>query len=384
MERKRKILVLIDWYLPGFRAGGPIQSCSNIVDHLKNDFDFSIATSDTDLGGISPYPAILSDNWNTLPNGDRVYYFSKKSLNFQEIKMLLLRESFDTIYLNSLFSKYFTIYPLLILKNNKPGRRIIVAPRGMLGPGALNIKPLKKVLFLAFSKLFGLYKNVLWHASTEMECKEIKNVFGNNAEVVTALNLPSIRTINRVKRIKEIGKFNLIFLSRISLKKNLHSAIQFLRSLNKSMEVIFDIYGSKEDALYWDICESEIRKTSSNIKVSYKGIVDHSHIQEVFKKYHFFILPTSHENYGHSIVESLSAGCPVIISDQTPWRNLESKKAGWDISLSHKEKFVEALNQAARMQQSEFDEWSENAYDFAGSILYNENVIEQNRQLFLK
>ena len=45
---KKKILVFIDWYLPGFRAGGPIRSCANLISHLSDEFDFNIVTTDTD------------------------------------------------------------------------------------------------------------------------------------------------------------------------------------------------------------------------------------------------------------------------------------------------------------------------------------------------
>ena len=34
-------------------------------------------------------------------------------------------------------------------------------------------------------------------------------------------------------------------------------------------------------------------------------------------------------------IESLMAGRPVLISDQTPWRGLEQEKCGWDVPLAH-------------------------------------------------
>ena len=37
---KKKILVLVDWYEPGFKAGGPIQACKNVVTSLKGVMNF--------------------------------------------------------------------------------------------------------------------------------------------------------------------------------------------------------------------------------------------------------------------------------------------------------------------------------------------------------
>ena len=75
---KKKIVVLIDWYLPGYKAGGPIQSVANIVARLKGDFDFAIITDDTDANETKPYPNIKSNEWNVLADGTRVYYFSQQ------------------------------------------------------------------------------------------------------------------------------------------------------------------------------------------------------------------------------------------------------------------------------------------------------------------
>ena len=38
-------------------------------------------------------------------------------------------------------------------------------------------------------------------------------------------------------------------------------------------------------------------------------------------------LPSKGENFGHIIMESLAASTPVIISDLTPWKDLENARA---------------------------------------------------------
>ncbi len=37
---KPKVLIFIDWFTPGYKAGGPTTSNVNIVNHLSDDFDF--------------------------------------------------------------------------------------------------------------------------------------------------------------------------------------------------------------------------------------------------------------------------------------------------------------------------------------------------------
>ena len=82
-------------------------------------------------------------------------------------------------------------------------------------------------------------------------------------------------------------------------------------------------------------------------------------------------MPTLGENYGHAIFEAMTTGVPVMISDQTPWRNLEQMKVGWDIPLQMKDKFREAITQAAGWNQEEYDEWSIVQIHLPGNICGN-------------
>ncbi len=56
----KKILVCCDWYEPGFKAGGPIRSCVNFVNQMKEDYQIYVLTSDRDLDEQAPYEGIDS------------------------------------------------------------------------------------------------------------------------------------------------------------------------------------------------------------------------------------------------------------------------------------------------------------------------------------
>jgi len=105
-------------------------------------------------------------------------------------------------------------------------------------------------------------------------------------------------------------------------------------------------------------------------------------VHGTMKAYHLFVLPTLGENYGHVIYEALSAGDPVLISDQTPWRGLEKEKAGWDLPLKEKDKFKNALRQAAAWNQEEYDEWSKNAIQLARNSFDIPRLHEKYKKLF--
>ena len=186
--QKKKILIFIDWYLPGYKAGGPIQSIANLVNHLDDELDISIVTSNKDLGMNTPYADLTFNTWLNRDNY-RVIYLDEANQNSNMYRKLLTEHHYNAIYLNSLFSVRFTLLPLWAAIKLKS--EIVLAPRGMLGEGALNIKKIKKQLFLALFKFLKIAKRVTWHATAETESEEIKQHFGNDVKISIAPNLSS-------------------------------------------------------------------------------------------------------------------------------------------------------------------------------------------------
>jgi glycosyltransferase involved in cell wall biosynthesis len=381
MNEKKKILVFIDWFLPGYKAGGPIRSLANMVELLSKNFDFFIISSDRDLGDSNPYTNIKLNEWIDS-NNYKIVYLSPEKQNLSQYKKLISESSFDLIYINSLFSIRFSLIPILAIKYKLVDfyGKIILAPRGMLGQGAIKIKKIKKMLFIYFVRLLRLYKNIIWHATNEEEKNDIIKIFGKKETIRVSPNIPNL--IPCLKKKEKINEVRFYFLSRISQKKNLLFAILLFSNLKTEKNIIFDIYGPIEDKTYWKKCEQEIKKNRNNVKINYKNQINYISAQEIIPDYHFFILPTFHENYGHVIYEALSHGVPVIISNQTPWKNLKDKSIGWDICLSDRNSFMETIYLCIEMNQAEYDIISENAYNYAQKYARDRDIHSKAIQLF--
>lgn len=381
MKPKKKILVFIDWFTPGYKAGGPIQSCANLIEHLKDNFEFSVITRDTDYCETRPYPSVRSNEWNLLREGLKVYYFSADKLNKKNISAILRNEKFDRVFLNSVFSFYFTLYPLWILK--KFGfRHTTLASRGMFAKSALAIKPFKKKIFLLAAKSVKLFNNVTFNASSLQEENEIKNALGNNTMVKIAANLPKKNILQPFKfRVKYPGSLKLINIARISPEKNLKYALEIL--LTAKQRICFDIYGPVYNKQYWSACKEVIAQMPKNISINYKGAIQNDEIARTMLDYHFMFMPTLGENFGHIIIESLCSGTPVIISDNTIWRNTNNKPAiGWNIPLEQKELFKDTIESCLQMNQKEYNKMSENAYKHAVLYYENSDLTKENMELF--
>jgi glycosyltransferase involved in cell wall biosynthesis len=376
---KKKILIFIDWYVPGYKAGGPIQSVANMVAHLKEDFDISIITRDTDYSETIPYATVKSNEWNTV-EGVRVYYISADKLNYFTIYNLLKQEPAEYVYLNGIYSLYFTLIPLFIARKQRT-RHIVVAARGMLSKGSLGVKKVKKDLFLRTAKLTKLFGKVTFHATTDIENKEIHAALGRRVIVKTAANLASTSSSIVYKaRIKNETVLQLVNIARIAPEKNLLAAFQILQQVKTNVE--FDFYGPVYDQPYWEQCKAAIANLPSNVKATYKESIPSENVMSTLQSYHGMFMPTTGENFGHIILQSLAAGCPVIISDRTPWKQLRNKNCGWDISLSHPEKFAEAIDTLNQMPQETFDALSKSAFSYGIQYMNNPLIVAENKALF--
>ncbi len=380
MKVKKDILVFIDWFYPGFLAGGPVQSIVSIVEHLHDDFQFWIFTSNRDLNSIEPYPGIRANFWIDSPLNCKVYYADVKTLSKELIGNILSERVWHKVYINSLFSKYYSVIPLLLLKRKFKHLPVIVAPRGMFGYGALSIKKFKKKGFLFYARHSGLHKRVIWHAASQRETSEIRTGLKHETKIHTIANLPK-QLVLKSRVVKKPGELKLFFSSRLSPVKNVHFALEIL-SLVKEVAISFHLYGLIEDLNYWEQCKEVISRLPKNIKVEYLGIYKPHEADAVFEKEQVLFLPTLNENYGHSIVESLSSGCPVIISDQTPWKDLQEYAAGYALPLSSKKAFVGAIESIARMDEIEFSNMCKKAKLYIENKIKVDAIVQQYKTLF--
>lgn len=380
---QHRILILCDYYLPGYKAGGPIRTLANIVEQLGDEFQFKVLTRNNDLGEREAYRGITPGAWSRIGKAE-VCHLSPQGRRFQSLRRVLRATKPELLYINSLFSYPFSIKPLLMRRLGLiPRWPVVLAPRGELSTGALALKKLKKRLYLIAAKAMGLHRGITWHASSEYEAANIRRWFGERASIKVAPNLPARAAGaggENGRREKTPGQLKIIFISRVDRMKNLRGALKILGEA--SGQIQFNIYGPLEDRDYWAECRQIIEGLPSNISVRYEGSVEHERSLAVMREHDLFFMPTLGENFGHVIMEALLAGCPVLISDQTPWRGLEEKGIGWDLPLSETSRFRSVIEKCVAMGAEEFARRSAAAHRFALALAQDENMIEQSRRLF--
>ena len=220
-----KIFITIPWFLPAFRAGGPIQSVANLVNEYKDGVSYFIFCSDVDLNGAA-LDNVERDTWTPYNDHTTVWYNGPDQISDHLVKQAEIIKP-DIIFIIGLFSWHYNIVPMIFCKSPKK----ILSSRGMLHPGGLSQKKLKKKVYLTLFKLLEYHYKVHFHATDEDERTFISNYFGTVAKVSVAGNFP-----NKIGYLpvaaKLSGELKLVSVALISPMKNI---LQVLQALEKSV-----------------------------------------------------------------------------------------------------------------------------------------------------
>jgi glycosyltransferase involved in cell wall biosynthesis len=382
LNSKKKILIVIDWFYPGYKAGGPIQSCRNICLAIGDEYDIHVLTTDTDHGAKEPYPNIQAGAW--IFNEElkcRINYLPKKKLSFRLVISEMLHIDADFVYLNHLFSPYFVIAPLFYRFFNKNNAQWIVCPRGALFPSAISHKRNKKKPVMWLYRIFRLSSKVIFHATGADEALAIEKYFANPVTRLAG-NIPELKQPPFQGIEKNARELRCLFIARIVPIKNLRFLLQALALVENSCNIRLTIIGPKEDSAYWQSCLGLIGQLPAHIQVSDLGALPAQELSSHLHASHLYVLPTQGENFGHSIFNALHYGRPVLISDRTPWRNLEEKQAGWDLPLNQPVLFTRVIQLLAKYDQAQYDLLAMGAWRLAGEYVQSSGWKQEYKNLF--
>lgn len=366
-----KLFITYEYFLPAYKAGGPVQSLANLVANYGHT-EIYIYCRNTDLDGT--VLDVKADQWVSFNSHTKVFYASEK--NETNVYDLLTEVNPDVVFINGIFSPAFNLKPLLWSGDaNK-----VVSARGMLHPGALSQKSLKKKAYLAAYKLLGLHKKCIFHVTTQEEKQYVTDTFGNGVKVYVAPNFPNVIDKLPVTQ-KESGKLKLVTIALISPMKNIKLVLDALGKCSSS--ITYDIYGPVKDAAYWQECQQLITTMPNNICVQYHGAVTPDKILNTLADNHCMIQPSKSENFGHAIYEALAAGNPVITSHYTPWNNLEESNAGFNVDINNVQTITDAIEKMASLNNEAYTVCSIAAAQYAAKSIDVASVKKDYDAMFL-
>lgn len=368
----KKLLIMASLFWPQKNSGGPPISIMNLVQSVKERFDIYIISKNHEINDDRPLEGIVS-GWNQFEFG-KAYYTSKDEHTFKNISRLIEDVEPDVIYQNSFFS-IDDLLPVLIYKKKHKNVKIIVAPRGEFYPERFQIGKLKKTVYGKLFQYSGLLKDVYFQGTGAEECMQEKEFLGisdDHLMNIQNISLPVKELHSSIE--KKPNELKLVYIARVHPTKNTLKAIEWLGGLSGYIQ--YDIYGSIENKMYWKQCQEAIAKLPQNITVRYMGVIDHDQVASTIAGYHAYYMPTNGENFGHSIVEAMIMGKPVIISDQTPWTDVNGN-GGYAIPLNDEKAFIAKLKELVEMNEDIYSVLSKQIENYIKDKLNVDDIIHQ-------
>ncbi|MDQ3819129.1 MAG: glycosyltransferase [Acidobacteriota bacterium] len=251
--------------------------------------------------------------------------------------------NYDIVNIHGLFNYPSSMAAAVAYKAGVP---YIIRPCGMLDPWCLRQRRMKKRLYLRLYDDQVLRRAAAISFTTDEEARVAYKVSPTPTSVVIPLGVDQVNESNpeTVPLPTGLGKQIILFLSRIDQKKGLDLLLLALARLRQVRDDFLCVIAGNGSAAYEAKIKNEVYANNLEGWVHFTGFVEGKRKQQLLKNAACFVLPSYQENFGVSVVEAMSAGCPVIISDQVNLhKEVSAAHAGWVIHCDADELF-RALN----------------------------------------
>ncbi len=261
-------------------------------------------------------------------DGVNVVYFSRLTKDHSHYSPALLRalwkraKEFDVVHIHAWWNLVSIFSCLVALMRKVP---VIVSPRGTLSEYSFQNKnvTIKKLIHQLLGK--PLLKRCTIHVTSAQELHRVEN----SIKPGSAFNLPNFVKLpaqHSASRPAKTVHLKLIFLSRIEEKKGLDLLITALPLLSFSYSLT--IVGDGE-AGYVSRLRELAQSNGTAEHVRWMGFQGDSKF-DLLAEHDLFILPSYDENFGNTVIESLSQGTAVLISKTTGLADyVADNKLGW-------------------------------------------------------
>ncbi|TKC08641.1 XrtY-associated glycosyltransferase XYAG1 [Pedobacter frigoris] len=331
-----KIIHISPSYKPAWCYGGPTRSISLLCEALtasgqqvevlttraNGNTELKIATSDpTSVDGVTIryFKRITKDHSHFSPT--LLYYLYKNTSS---------RNCNTIIHIHSWWNLTSMLSCLIAKVNHKS---VVLSPRGMLSSYTFSAgnSRLKKMVHKIIGKKLIDYCHI--HTTSNQEKKEILELqqVRNSCTIPNLIQLPEKQTDNLRKTIKT-APFKMLFLSRIDKKKGLELLFTALADLDFPWSLT--IAGNGTDR-YIKILKSLSDTLSISNSIIWLGEVSNADKYTLIAGHNLLALFSYNENFANVVLESLSMGTPVAISNQVGLADyIHLHQLGWISGLT--------------------------------------------------
>lgn len=303
-----RILHVTPTYLPAVRYGGPIRSVHGLAkSQAALGHDVEVFTTNVDGPGVSPVPLDEA----VLIEGVKVRYFAtgigRRLFRSPALGQALAKHvpAFDMVHIH-----YMWVWPTTAAARAARKARVpyVIAPRGMLVRSLIRGKSrLIKTLWIALFERANINRAAAVHVTTAAEGRQLAELGFHPARVEVIGN--GVDLAPPAEAARQPGA-TILYLGRLSWEKGLDRLIPAMADA-PGVELV--VAGDGEPA-YRASLEALAAEHGVQGRIRFVGHVDDARKWSLIARARFLVLPSYSENFGVSVAEAMSAGCPVLVS----------------------------------------------------------------------
>jgi len=331
-----------------------------------------VAVFTTTANGREELPVIPGEI--TDIDGVPVTYFKRITKDHSHFSPALLNSlrkqaaDFDLVHIHAWWNLVSVLSCWIAVRKNVP---VLLSPRGTLSPYSFSHKSIG-IKWFVHKLSVSLLNRCHVHTTSVRETEAIEKLI--QPKSITAIpnfvKLPS-RRAGAAKQPDGILK--LLFFSRIEEKKGLDLLLNALNDVTVPYHLTIAGDG---DEKYTDSLKKLTETNRVQKKVSWTGFHTENKF-EFIREHDLFILPSYDENFGNAVIESLSVGTPVLISQEVGLAAyVKQKRLGW-LCQTSAVSVASAINEIGNDCREELDRIRKEAPDIVYEDFDHDNLVKK-------
>jgi glycosyltransferase involved in cell wall biosynthesis len=354
-----RICLVSSSFYPATFYGGPISATWDLSKKLAKK-GIEVYVSTTNANGSKKLDVECSKYLKKEVNVFVKYYneqiINKLSLSFIFGIWSDIKKS-DIVYIQYLFH-YTVLFSLLF--SVVQYKKIIICPRGSFSEFTLSNKLtfVKNLWLSLFIKPF--VNKIVWQASSYLEESDIKKKFPpSTVEIINdGVDFQSFQVYQEISKIELVNRYSDSTATKVS---NLFFSMGRLHEI-KGFDILIDafylflkedkdaklIIAGGDDGVGEQL-NNQIKKLNIENSVFLIGAIDFDEKKMLLNNCDYFTLASHFESFGIVVAEALSCGLPVVVSNKTPWKDIEINNCGI-FAQNEKVSFSQAFHKVQKMK----------------------------------
>ena len=328
------------------RSGGPSRTVVQLTDALARHSEIGVSLLTQSLNGEPSVPSAANVNRRTIESASRHALRFGLPVRHELARLTRLQPP-------ALFHSHGLWMPVnhwAVVAARRDGVPLILQPRGMLEPWALNHKALKKKVAMALFQRRDLQLARLLVATSAVEYENFRKLGLRQPVAIIPNGVDFAAAQVSAKAVPADRQRVALFLGRVHPVKGLLNLVRAWAQVAPSGWRLC-IAGPDEAGHLKEVL-ALVHQLGMQNSIDYMGPLDGAAKSAQYNAADVFVLSSFTENFGVVVAEALAHGLPVITTRGAPWADLVTHRCGWWVDIGV-EPLVQALREAISLSDDE-------------------------------